>query len=210
MSKSQIEALLTSFPSLTNLRTQHTSVETKTVRYVYQPLDELYMVLITTKGSNILQDIDTLHLFAQVVTFICNNNLDEREVIRNAFELISAFDEVITMGYRETLTLPQIKNILEMESQEEKIQDIISRVRNTSISADSRTRNKRQVKSENVEHDNWKCNDVKWQNLALDKVVELPPTLDPVNINQFEHHPLMLQLHLIIMITRPRVPRSIH
>jgi coatomer subunit delta len=134
------------------------------------------MVLITTKGSNILQDIDTLHLFAQVVTFICNNNLDEREVLRNAFELISAFDEIITMGYRETLTLPQIKNILEMESQEEKIQDIISRVKNISISADSRTRNKRQLKSENVEHDNWKCNDVKSQSLAPDKVVDLLPT----------------------------------
>jgi hypothetical protein len=86
------------------------------------------MILITTKGSNILQDIDTLHLFAQVVTSICNNNLDEREVLRNAFELISAFDEIITLGYRETLNLPQVKSILEMESQEEKIQDIISRV----------------------------------------------------------------------------------
>jgi coatomer subunit delta len=210
MSKSQIEALLTSFPSLTNLRTQHTSVETKTVRYVYQPLEELYMVLITTKGSNILQDIDTLHLFAQVVTFVCNNNLDEREVLRNAFELISAFDEIITMGYRETLTLPQIKNILEMESQEEKIQDIISRVKNISINADGRTRNKKQVKNENVEHDNWKCNDVKWQSLGPDKVVDLPPILDPVNINQFEHHPLMLQLHLTITTTKLRLPKGIH
>jgi coatomer subunit delta len=131
MSKSQVEALLTSFPRLTNLSTQHTSVETNTVRYVYQPLEELYMILITTKGSNILQDIDTLHLFAQVVTSICNNNLDEREVLRNAFELISAFDEIITLGYRETLNLPQVKSILEMESQEEKIQDIISRVYST-------------------------------------------------------------------------------
>jgi hypothetical protein len=67
-----------------------------------------------------------------VVTSICSNNLDEREVLRNAFELISAFDEIITMGYRENLTLPQVKSILEMESQEEKIQDIISRVRHAS------------------------------------------------------------------------------
>jgi coatomer subunit delta len=146
MPKSQIEALLATFPSLTNLRTQHTSVETNSVRYVYQPLEELYMVLITTKGSNILQDIDTLHLFAQVVTSICSSNLDEREVLRNAFELISAFDEIITMGYRENLTLPQVKNILEMESQEEKIQDIISRVNHSSIiktnSLEQRTRGK--------------------------------------------------------------------
>jgi hypothetical protein len=86
------------------------------------------MVLMTTKRSNILQDIDTLHLFAQVVSSVCRNSLDEREITRNAFELLSAFDEIVCLGYRENLTLPQVKNILEMESHEEKIQEIISRV----------------------------------------------------------------------------------
>jgi hypothetical protein len=129
MPKSRIEGLLTSFPKLTNTGTQHTSVETDTVRYVYQPLEEMYMVLITSKRSNILQDIETLHLFAQVVTSVCRGtSLDEREISRNAFELLSAFDEIVCLGYRENLTLPQVKNILEMESHEEKIQEIIARV----------------------------------------------------------------------------------
>lgn len=128
MPKSRIEALLASFPKLTNAGTQHTSIETDTVRYVYQPLEELYMVLITTKRSNILQDIESLHLFAQVVSSVCRSNLDEREISRNAFELLSAFDEIVCLGYRENLTLPQVKSILEMESHEEKIQEIIARV----------------------------------------------------------------------------------
>jgi hypothetical protein len=34
---------------------QHTTVETPDVRFVYQPFDELYVMLITNKGSNILQ-----------------------------------------------------------------------------------------------------------------------------------------------------------
>jgi hypothetical protein len=89
----------------------------------------MYMVLITSKRSNILQDIETLHLFAQVVTSVCRGtSLDEREIARNAFELLSAFDEIVCLGYRENLTLPQVKNILEMESHEEKIQEIIARV----------------------------------------------------------------------------------
>lgn len=126
MQRSRIEALLASLPKLQDSGTQHTTVEQDNVRFVYQPLDELYMVLITNRQSNILQDIDSLHLFAQVVTSICKS-LDEREILRNAFELLSAFDELVTMGYRENLTLSQIKTFLDMESHEERIQEIIAR-----------------------------------------------------------------------------------
>jgi coatomer subunit delta len=124
--KSRIEALLAAFPKLADSSTQHTTVEQENVRFVYQPLDELYLVLITNKQSNILQDIDSLHLFGQVVTSICKKP-DERDILRNAFELLSAFDELVTMGYRENLSLSQIKTFLEMESHEERIQEIIAR-----------------------------------------------------------------------------------
>ena len=120
--------MLASFPKLAASGTQHTTVEQDNVRFVYQPLDELYIVLITNRQSNILQDIDSLHLFAQVTTSICRS-LDEKEILRNAFELLSAFDELVTMGYRENLSLSQIKTFLEMESHEERIQEIIERVR---------------------------------------------------------------------------------
>lgn len=126
MQRSRIEALLASFPKLADGASQHTTVEQDNVRYVYQPLDELYMVLITNLQSNILQDINSLHLFAQVVSSICKS-LDEREILKNAFELLTAFDEIVTLGYRENLTLSQIKTFLEMESHEERIQEIIAR-----------------------------------------------------------------------------------
>ncbi|RDA85011.1 hypothetical protein CP532_2052 [Ophiocordyceps camponoti-leonardi (nom. inval.)] len=126
MPRSRIEALLASFPKLADSGTQHTTVEQDNVRFVYQPLDELYMVLITNRQSNILQDIDSLHLFAQVVTSACKT-LDEREILRNAYELLSAFDELVTLGYRENLTMSQIKAFLDMESHEERIQEIIAR-----------------------------------------------------------------------------------
>ncbi|KAF3929538.1 hypothetical protein ABW19_dt0204551 [Dactylella cylindrospora] len=127
MPRSRIEALLAAFPKLTDTGTQHTTVEGDSVRYVYQPLEEsFYMVLITNKQSNILQDIDSLHLFSQVVGNVCKS-LDEREILRNVFELMSAFDEVVSLGYRENLSLSQIKTFLEMESHEERIQEIIAR-----------------------------------------------------------------------------------
>ena len=162
MQRSRIEALLASFPKLADSGTQHTTVEQDNVRYVYQPLDELYMVLITNRQSNILQDIDSLHLFAQVVSSICKS-LDEREILRNAFELLSAFDELVTLGYRENLTLTQIKTFLEMESHEERIQDIIARVSYASQLVPQelrllRTKNWKPARSANERRSNWKCN----------------------------------------------------
>ncbi|AOW29656.1 coatomer subunit delta [Candida albicans SC5314] len=127
ISRDRITALLANFPSLiSNSSGQHTSVEDENVRYVYQPLEEFYIVLITNKTSNILQDIDTLHLFASTVSNLLRN-IDEREIFESSFEIIDAFDEVISLGYKENLTLTQVQTFLEMDSHEEKIQEIIER-----------------------------------------------------------------------------------
>lgn len=132
MTRARIESLLASFPKLIPAGSQHTSVETSEVRYVYQPLEDLYILLLTNKASNILQDIDTLHLFARTVSDMCRS-AEEREILKNAFDLLGAFDEIVSLGYREQINLMQVKSILEMESHEEKIQEIIARVRLDSV-----------------------------------------------------------------------------
>lgn len=119
MTRPRIEGLLASFPKLINAGKQHTFVETESVRYVYQPLENLYMLLITTKASNILEDLETLRLFSRVIPEYCK--LEESDVAEHAFDLIFAFDEIVALGYRENVNLAQIKTFTEMDSHEEKV-----------------------------------------------------------------------------------------
>lgn len=127
LSKDKITSLLANFPSLiSNSSSQHTTVEDEAIRYVYQPLEEFYIVLLTNKYSNILQDIDTLHLFASTISNMLRS-IDEREIFDKAFDILGAFDEIINLGYKENLTMSQVQTFLEMDSHEEKIQEIIER-----------------------------------------------------------------------------------
>ncbi|XP_059484274.1 coatomer subunit delta [Neocloeon triangulifer] len=120
MTKARIEGLLAAFPKLMSSGKQHTFVETESVRYVYQPLEKLYMLLITTKASNILEDLETLRLFSRVIPEYCRS-MEESEIADNAFNLIFAFDEIVALGYRESVNLAQIRTFVEMDSHEEKV-----------------------------------------------------------------------------------------
>ena len=55
-----------------------------------------------------------------------SNNLTEEKITEKCFELMFAFDEVITAGgYREPITLQQIRTNMDMESHEEKLHNMI-------------------------------------------------------------------------------------
>jgi hypothetical protein len=64
----------------------------------------LYLVLVTNKGSNIVEDLDTLRLLSRVVPEQLGLGvpLTEDNISARAFELLFAFDEVLASGgYRD-------------------------------------------------------------------------------------------------------------
>ena len=127
MTRIRIEGLLAAFPKLVGTGTQHTYVETENVRYVYQPLEQgqLYLLLVTNKSSNILEDLDILRLLVKVLPEYTQQQTDEEGISRAAFDLIFAFDEVIALGHKENVTMTQVKTFTEMESHEEKLHKMI-------------------------------------------------------------------------------------
>ncbi|KAG6754381.1 hypothetical protein POTOM_042420 [Populus tomentosa] len=124
MSRIRIEGLLAAFPKLIGIGKQHTYIETENVRYVYQPIEALYLLLVTNKQSNILDDLETLRLLSKLVPEYAMS-LDEEGICQTAFELIFAFDEVISLGHKENVTVAQVKQYCEMESHEEKLHKLL-------------------------------------------------------------------------------------
>ncbi|KAL8061250.1 hypothetical protein ABFX02_02G075100 [Erythranthe guttata] len=124
MSRIRIEGYLAAFPKLVGIGKQHTYIETENVRYVYQPIESLYLLLVTNKQSNILEDLETLRLLSKLVPEY-SYSLDEEGIGRTAFEILFAFDEVISLGHKENVTVAQVKQYGEMESHEEKLHKLV-------------------------------------------------------------------------------------
>ena len=90
-------------------------------RYVYHPLDKLYVVLITNKHSNIMEDLSMLQLLTKLIPDLCGST--SYDVVQaNVFQVLFAFDEVITSGgYKEDITLRQVRQNMEMNSHDERL-----------------------------------------------------------------------------------------
>lgn len=125
MTRLRVEGLLSAFQKLVDVGRDHTFIETETVRYVYQPMESLYLVLVTNKSSNIMEDLETLRLLAKIVQDCCQTLVNEEIVLKNALDIIFAFDEVISFGHRDCVTLSQVKTFCEMDSHEEKLHQMV-------------------------------------------------------------------------------------
>lgn len=129
ISKLSLEESVKNFPKSISPNQQHTFIETNTLRYIYLPLESLYLLLLTNKNSNIIEDLETIRLLHKIVIELCPSGLSEENIMKNSFEIIFCFDDVVSYGYRESVTISQVMNSLEMESSEEKLHLMLMKAR---------------------------------------------------------------------------------
>jgi hypothetical protein len=69
----------------------------------------MYLLLVTNRGSNILEDLDTLRLLSKLIPEYAGPEVDEEAVAAAAFDLVFAFDEAISLGHKENVTVQQAR-----------------------------------------------------------------------------------------------------
>ncbi|EQC41760.1 hypothetical protein SDRG_00623 [Saprolegnia diclina VS20] len=151
VSRIRLEGLLTAFPKLLASESrQHTFIDTESVRYVYQPIENFFLLLITNKTSNIVEDLHTMQLMAKLVPDICGP-LTEAHIREKQFDLVFGFDELLNAGgHSENINLAQIRTNMEMESHEEKLHLMIQKTKQENAIADMK-RQQQRIKEEQRE-----------------------------------------------------------
>jgi diadenosine tetraphosphate (Ap4A) HIT family hydrolase len=127
ISRIRLEGLLSAFPKLitggngTGQSKDYTVIESGSFRYVYQPAESLHLVVLSNNTGNIVEELAVLRMAGRVLPERCAGPIDESSVVRSAFEILFAFDELVTNGQRENISLEQLNAVLEMFSAEEEM-----------------------------------------------------------------------------------------
>ena len=97
-----------------------THFESDKVRFIFIPIDSYFLILITSKNSNIIEDTEILKLIYRLIQDLCQGQINYDSIIENSYEIMLGIDDIACLGYRNGINIIQIKQYLQMESLEEK------------------------------------------------------------------------------------------
>ena len=118
ISRMDLEEYIVQFSRGVDSCKEITHFESDKVRYIFIPIESLYLILITTKNSNIIEDTQILKLIYRLIQDLCDT-INPESLVKNAYEIMLGIDDIVSLGYRNSVTLGQIKQYLQMESIEE-------------------------------------------------------------------------------------------
>lgn len=119
MSRMELEENIVNFSRNVDICKDTTHFETDKVRYLFVPFENLYLLVVTTKESNVVEDIEIIKLIYRLLQDTCLT-ITEETIKQNAVSLVLCIDDIISLGLREGVNLAQVKTFLQMESQYEK------------------------------------------------------------------------------------------
>ena len=128
LSKAKLDTFVSQFFSKLNVADQSTLIQGESVNFLFKPLDSsFFMILITTKDSNIVSDIQSLNLAAHILSDTCHP-LSLESIEKNAFEIVFAIDEVFPLLLiKEIPTASNVLSHLAMDSANEKVEELITK-----------------------------------------------------------------------------------
>ena len=129
ITRHKVNELISSVTRMIEKGTQHTYIEFDQYRFVYLPIEEFYLILICNIQSNIIEDMEIIRLFYSMIQDLCKGGLTDTLINDNVFELCLAFDDAIAEGSQESVTGIQIKQYLEMDSNDEKIFNKLQKIK---------------------------------------------------------------------------------
>lgn len=155
MAFGRLENLISAFPRLLESEQQHTFIEKDSLRYLYQSIEENYVVVLTNRLSNVLSDLRAVSLFASATTSTLRAKNTDKFTEDTSFSLLLAFDEVYSELGLSVSNPDILRDVLAMESNEELIQEAIIQVLLILILC--RRKPKKPKKRPSRKSNSWKC-----------------------------------------------------
>ncbi|KAL7719130.1 Coatomer subunit delta [Entamoeba marina] len=114
--RTRLEGLFATFIRLQSSN-HGTSFETDGVRFIYQSCEDVYIVMITSLSSNIIEDTEILN--AIIASLTHKLTVSSKGISHGMFEALFVIDEFLHWGYAEKVSVSTVKSNLAMKSKEE-------------------------------------------------------------------------------------------
>ncbi len=120
ITRKEIEEHAVAFHRSLNVDKESTVIEVDNNRFLYIKAEDVYIILITSKDSNIIEDMEVLKLSHRFISDTCQGKVSDTNIIQNAFTIALGLDEILSQGMFDGVNLSLIKQFLTMDSADEK------------------------------------------------------------------------------------------
>ena len=118
VTRTKVEGLYATFIRMATT-TQHSSFEAESVRFVYRLIEDVYIVLITTLSSNIIEDTEIMN--AIIACIQQKMTITSKAVTQGMYEIAFILEEFLQWGFCEKLSVQNVRTNLAMKSRDEEL-----------------------------------------------------------------------------------------